>query len=87
MTEVLFGVGGAALWLVGFVIGRIARRHSVPRHHHVWGNWELVKKVPVTSPATAFSLPELLFPSTETTVRDCMQRECLGCGWLERRPL
>lgn len=61
----------------GFLLGRARRAHRVPKHTHIWGNWETHKNIQVT-----FSGRSNL--NYRTDVQD---RECLGCGKVQREKL
>lgn len=73
MLEVVILMGTLA-WVTTIIVAYVVgRRHAKDIHHHVWGQWVLKEK------------HKLVFDSGRESIQDLQQRECLGCGYVERR--
>lgn len=71
--EALIGVGsGVVCYLIGVAVGK--KQKSVA-HKHAWGQWDLHKGMKIRYSGR----PHLNYES------DVQQRECLGCGLVERK--
>lgn len=75
-------------WSVGFGMGRT---RSTFRHEHAFGHWELqprvLTEVALPSPTTGSIFDIFATADHRVETRDVQQRECLGCGWIERKAL
>ena len=73
-TWVLFLLEAFCAFWVGWIVNEIRRAKRVPRHKHIWGQWELKKDMKITYSGR----PDLDYWC------DLQQRECVGCGYIER---